>query len=358
MVAAEVAGEIVEFALGETELVEFVAEDGAGGAFDAALELIEIAGDGGLLLERGIGETAAEHVGAGGEVSAGAALVLLAEEIVELTVEARLAGFGVFGDLAEIFEETLAAGGLALEAPGELFALVGVVERLRAAAHLFEIAGELLLFGGEIAGFAAGFAHLFGETAGGLLAHAFAGALKILLRAGAGGEGLGDFAAFELFGGAAHVVARAFELLTGLLGLFAGLHAVDALAGVVEIADHAALFLFEAFQFAADGLAFGFVLGGGERGLEFLEALIEVLLASGEFAEPGEDLQLFAFLGRGRRLGLGFGFVAVLLVAEFELVELVAVALAAAGAGAAAGLRDAGITGLDTQERLVGAAGG
>jgi hypothetical protein len=123
----------------------------------------------------------------------------------------------------------------------------------------------------------------------------------------------------ELFGRAAHLVASLVELIARLLCLLPRLEAVDALTCFVELADHAALFVFEALEFASDGFALCLVFGGGERGLKLLQAAIHVLLTAGELAQTGEDLELLTFLGSRGRRGGSFGFVATLGVAEVEL---------------------------------------
>ncbi len=113
-----------------------------------------------------------------------------------------------------------------------------------------------------------------------------------------------------------------FELLAGFGALFAGLHLIDARAGIVEFGQHAALLFFEAFELATDFFAFDFIGRGGEGGLELLQSVIEVVLAAGEFLESSEDVELFTLLGRGGGFGFALASVVVLILAEAELIEL------------------------------------
>ena len=59
-----------------------------------------------------------------------------------------------------------------------------------------------------------------------------------------------------------------------------------------------------------------------QRRLQFLEALVHVLLALGEFLQTIERLQLLALLGILRRRGLTLGFITILRLLQVELIQL------------------------------------
>src|SRR3989442_1563041 len=69
-----------------------------------------------------------------------------------------------------------------------------------------------------------------------------------------------------------------------------------------------------------------------QGGLEFLEPIIEVLLAPGEFLQSVHHLQLFAALRTLRRLGLSLVFVTVFRLRQIHLFKLALHLLLAAAA--------------------------
>ena len=97
---------------------------------------------------------------------------------------------------------------------------------------------------------------------------------------------------------------------------------VHPLAQLVHIFHHLPLIFPQAFELMFDGLAFGLAAGLFQCGLQFLEPLVEILLAASQLLEPVENLQLF-FLGFVRRRGrLALRFVAVFVLGQFQLVQL------------------------------------
>ena len=194
------------------------------------------------------------------------------------------------------------------------------------------------------------------ELARAVAAEILLGLLQVLVGARARGEGLGDLVLRELVAGLAHVFARLIQLLAGLVGLLAGLHLVKALAGLVEVVQHAALLVLEALEFALEFVALLLILGGGEGGLQFLEALVQVLLAAGEVVEAAFGVHLIAQLVGGGVLRGVFRLVTVLLLTELKLIQLVLnlVALLALLARLAR-LRDAEIAALHLEQRLISA---
>ena len=99
---------------------------------------------------------------------------------------------------------------------------------------------------------------------------------------------------------------------------------MHAFVEFVDVAEHIALFVAQPFEFSFEFFALLIGSGGAEFGFELFETFVDGLLASSEFFEAIEDLELFALLGAGFLLflGLSFGFVAVAVIIEFELLEL------------------------------------
>ncbi len=374
--AFEGVGEGIELALGQAQFFGVVAEEAFGGPLDAAPQIGDAAA-GAFLGAIGLGQEAlAEHFGgdfegfgaivfggiaeaivcALGEDAAidqfflkllnGAGFVLaeLAQGIVEFARHQRLGRFGLLGQLCGALDDVGEAGLLPAQALEEIVALGGVAER--SALRISELIELLLDFGlvaGEIARVAPHRAQVLGELAGALTAEIVASLLDLPLGARAGGEGLGDGALAGGLGGPLHVLAGLVHL-AALLGkarlVFGTFHALPQLVGVGE---HLLLLVFEPFELAPDFLAFGLGPGFVEGRLKFAQALVEVLLAAGEFLQAVEDLELFAAFGGLRGLGLALGLVAVVGLGEVELIELalhlvfaaarLLIALAAAAAG-------------------------
>ena len=91
---------------------------------------------------------------------------MLTEEIVKLGVEYRIGSLAGIGDIAEIVEEAVEIGALAIEILCKGLTLGGVVELTSAGlGGLRDLLFDLLLLIGEVAGLLAGGAHLFGELA-------------------------------------------------------------------------------------------------------------------------------------------------------------------------------------------------
>jgi hypothetical protein len=83
--------------------------------------------------------------------------------------------------------------------------------------------------------------------------------------------------------------------------------------------------------------------------------LIQILLALGQFTEPGEELELFPLLFGGWCRGLALGLVAVFGVPELELVQLALGPAAGAASGAARlAAGDLVFTGLELEQGFVG----
>jgi hypothetical protein len=97
---------------------------------------------------------------------------------------------------------------------------------------------------------------------------------------------------------------------------------IELLAQVIDIGKHLALFIGQVFEFALDLLLLLFRARLLEGGLQFAQAVVQVLLALRQLFQAVGGLQLFALLaGRGGG-GLAFGFVAVLLARHFKLFHL------------------------------------
>lgn len=189
-----------------------------------------------------------------------------------------------------------------------------------------QLTTDLLLIAGEFAGILAEFAGGVLELVGGLASEILAEFVELGLGTGPGGESLGDLTLLGGFGGAFHLLPgflEAFAFL-GHAGLvLAAFHALLEFIGIGEVL---ALFLLEFLELALDLFALFFV-GGLEGGLEFLELLVHLLLALGEFLEAIDGLELFAAFVIDGSASLGLGFVTVLGLGEIEFVHLALVAL-------------------------------
>ena len=123
------------------------------------------------------------------------------------------------------------------------------------------------------------------------------------------------------FAGAAHVFAGLLEFTAQFRHACLVFRALGALLKFVEVSQHSLLFFLETLELAAEFFALGLGLGFLKGRLKFLEPLIEILLAAGEFLKAIEDLEVFAALGGGGRLGLSLGLVTIVVPGQFELVE-------------------------------------
>jgi len=148
--------------------------------------------------------------------------------------------------------------------------------------------------------------------------------LQITLGARARSERVGNGFLVQRFGGALDLGASLFELLAGFrhAGLVLGL--VHPLAQFIDIGQHFLFFLAKPFEPPLDFLAFLVRLGFLQGGLQFLKALVEILLALGEFLQTIQDLELLVLFGS--LLGSSLALVLVFVFGLFE-VQLVKLAL-------------------------------
>ena len=195
---------------------------------------------------------------------------------------------------------------------GELFADLllglGVAERaLGLLVPAVKLVGELVLLLGELAGLVPHGAHVLVEAVGRLLAHLLAEVVELPLGAGPLVEGLRDLAFVQSLGGLADLLAALLDLgalLSHPVAVFLALHPLANLVGVAKDL----LFLVAKALELALGLGLGLGgLGGFERGLQLLEALVEVGLPTGEFGQAVDDLAVFTLLGVGLLVLLSLG---------------------------------------------------
>ena len=206
---------------------------------------------------------------------------------------------------------------------GEGLDLVGVTQRLApGVGERFELLPDLLLLLGQLAGILPHLSHLFGELAGALLPQILGHLLEVLLSAGSLGQRLLSRLAVERFRGALHFAASLFELFArvghGRL-VFTALHSLPQL---ISIREQRLLLFAQALEPALKLLAFLIGLRRLQGSLQFLDALVEVLLALGQLLEAVEHLELLALLLIHRRLRLTLRFVAVFGLLEIELIKL------------------------------------
>ena len=124
------------------------------------------------------------------------------------------------------------------------------------------------------------------------------------------------------------VGTRFVELLPGVGHARLVFGSFHPLPQLVNVGQHFLLFFAQTLQSAPDFLTLRLGLRLLERVLEFLEPLVEVLLALGQFLEPIQHLELLALLGVLLRRGLPLGFVTIVRSFEFQLVKLSLRALA------------------------------
>ena len=131
---------------------------------------------------------------------------------------------------------------------------------------------------------------------------------------------------------------------------------VHPLPQLIHIGEHVLLLLAEAIEPIPRGLAVLLRLRLLERGLEFLEAVVQILLPLGQFLETVDDLQLL-LLFRGLLRG-GFPLVFVTVVGLFQVqlagLALTALALLTPLPALPALLGDVEFAGLQLEHRLQG----
>ena len=124
------------------------------------------------------------------------------------------------------------------------------------------------------------------------------------------------------------VGTRFVELLPGVGHARLVFGAFHSLAQLVNVRQHFLLFFAQTFQSSSNLFALSLGLRLLERGLQFLEPLVQVLLALRQFLQPVQHLELLALLGVLLRRGLPLGFVTIVRLFEFQLVKLSLRALA------------------------------
>lgn len=132
------------------------------------------------------------------------------------------------------------------------------------------------------------------------------------------------------------------------------LRTIHALAQLINIRQHVALLLLQAFQFAAKLLPLFLGARLLERGLEFLESLIHRLLASREFLKPVDCLDLLAPLRILHRSGLALRLVTIVRLGQIELIHLLLVATPTLPASPASASRNTGLVLLKPEQVLIG----
>jgi len=107
---------------------------------------------------------------------------------------------------------------------------------------------------------------------------------------------------------------------TGHAGLV--LRPLHPLAHLVHVRHHLLLFFLQPFEAPADFGPFLLAARLLQGALEFLEPVVQILLAAGQLLQTIEHLQLFPALARRGRLRLPLLFVTVLRLRQIHLVEL------------------------------------
>ena len=144
---------------------------------------------------------------------------------------------------------------------------------------------------------------------------------EILFRPGTRSDGFGNLPFFQLLGGLAHFLAGLFQILSLLCHIVAVLRFLHPLVELIEIGQVLTLFVAQSLELPLD-FRFFLLLRRAKGILRFLQLLIEILLALGQFLEPAERLELFPLLGVLKALGFAFRFISIIPVPQIELIEL------------------------------------
>ena len=245
-------------------------------------------------------------------------LVVLAKGVVKLFREERFRRFGLLGDTTHFVDQICRAAFLPGQSIGQFLPLVGIAQCLaRGIGHFTEFFRQLLLFLRKLPRVVAHLAHFIGELTGAFPAEIVAELLQVALGARAGGEGLRDGIVVQCFRRALHFRAGFIELLARLGHPRLVFRSVHPLVQFINVRQHLPLFFAQAPEPATD-------IGPGllQRGLQFFDALVEVLLALRQFFQTAQHLKLFVLPGVLRRRCLALGFVTVFRLFQVQLVEL------------------------------------
>ena len=123
-----------------------------------------------------------------------------------------------------------------------------------------------------------------------------------------------------------HAFSRLFDLIASflILLLLFGRLLIHCFTQFIDVSQHFALLVTQAFQFAFDLVLFFLSFRGAKFGFQLLQTFVQHLLSSSQFFQTIQNLQLLTL----RRilflllLSLTFGFVAIAFVVQFKLVEL------------------------------------
>ena len=323
--AGELIGNFVEFRLGHFQLLRVVAEHAVRRALDAAFQFIDARARASAGL-RGLREIAlVDHVL--GEIHGltrafairifiqpveeilgqhafaeqflfrflhrvRIVLTELAHTVVKLAGEERLGVFGLLGNLLGSIGELGRALFLLGELIEQFLAIRGFVQRLPLlfSTESIQLLTDFFLFTGKLARLLAHPAEILGKLTGILFPHLFAQFLELALRARAGGERLRHRALGGGIGGLLNIIASLVELLLFIRHAGLVFRPLHPLAHLIHISEHLLLFLLETFEATFD--LFFFLLGLRllQRGLQFLHALIQILLTAGQLLEPVHHL--------------------------------------------------------------------
>ena len=267
--------------MGEAQGGGVVAENAFRRLFDAAFEFVQTVPRL-LFILAGFVDEIPIHQGLGGGEGIGeVGLTRLPDGVVKLFRQERFRCLGFLRDASQTAEQIGQPGFLLCELFGERLHLIHVAQAaaLLRLVQLLHLAIDLLLVAGELTGLLALLAHGVGELARVFLAKILLHFLEITLGAGSGCQGFGDRLLFEGLRGVLHFLAGLVELLTRLRSLRLALRLVHFLFQFIQVRDHLPLFFAQSFEFAAQIILFLFGLGLLQRRLQFLEALVDILLA-------------------------------------------------------------------------------
>ena len=179
--------ECCQFAPGEAQRLDIIAQDAFSRLFHAALESVNVLVR--ALLERaGLRKKTAVHqLRRQIERFVRVALVGLTERVVKLLRQQRFGALGLFGDAAHFVEEVGQAALLLRQLTGQFLPLLRVAQRfVLRVGERFEFLGQLLLFLLEFPGIAAHLPHIVGKPIRALFAKIVGELLQLALGARAG----------------------------------------------------------------------------------------------------------------------------------------------------------------------------
>ena len=221
------------------------------------------------------------------------------EGFVQLLREQRLGGLGVLHDRLRLLQHVVERRPLLAELVFEIGPVLRLSQRGLRLLRLWilQLLAQLVFALRELAGLVAKVAHRVGKTGRGLLTELLVQFLQFAFGPRGGTQRLRKLSFAELLGGVELPLTGLFQLLPRLGKLVLPLRLSHAVAQLVGVLQKLLLLFAEPLELPIDLVLFFPRLGSTSIVLQFLKFLGEVGLASGQFAQPVEKVQVL-LLGR------------------------------------------------------------